>query len=656
MKWTCWGVALWLTVGVAHAGLPTEWKYLQKIEVTQPGLVKLSLPVETLGAARAGLEDLRIYDPAGAEVPYLLEKPTRPEKIVRQAKKFDVTLTGDATIINLETGLAQPIEGITLETAARQFIKAVRIEGSVNQQDWQSLAAGQPVFRQPYGGSQLHLQIPPGVWPFLRLTLDDRRSEPVTFAGAEIQAAAKPTPLEPLPVTITERREDDHQTRLTLNLGAAHLTPALLRIETGDPLFMRQITAAAPAVAENEISERPLASGTIYRVAVEGVKVSADLTLPLDRQVNSRELLLLIDNRDNPPLQITAIGGKRHPVYATFFCQHPGAYSLLIGNPQAPAPRYDLAALASSLREAPVSPATVTALAGNPSYQRPETLPEIQDLGTKLDLSEWKFRKLVQIKEPGVIKLDLDLETLAGAEAHLRDLRLVRDGKQQPYLLERTSSTDKFTPEVQPDPDPKHPSLSRWRLKLPYPRLPVTGLTCTTRTPLFKRDIRVYEQPQDQRGEPYHRLIARTTWVRRPPAAAKTLEIPFTQAPLTDRLILETDNGDNPPVELDNFQLSYRITRLLFKAPTSPETYLYYGNRDIGVPRYDITLMAPELLASEKAAATLGPEERLTKVGWGETLPMTRLGSILFWAALGLVVVVLLFVMARLLPKNPPAA
>ena len=82
-----------------------------------------------------------------------------------------------------------------------------------------------------------------------------------------------------------------------------------------------------------------------------------------------------------------------------------------------------------------MSSVAVTALAVNPSYQPTETLPEIQDLGTKLDLSEWKIRKPVRIKETGVIKLDLDLETLAGADTNLRDLRLVRDGKQQPYML-----------------------------------------------------------------------------------------------------------------------------------------------------------------------------------------------------------------------------
>ncbi len=655
MKWTCLGAALLLTVGVAHAELPTEWKYVQKIEVTKPGLVKLSLPIETLGAARAALEDLRIYDAAGAAVPYLLERPARSEKIVQKARKFETTLTGDATRINLETGLVQPIEGITLETAARRFIKAVRIEGSANKQDWQIIAAGQPVFRQAGGASELHLKIPPAVWPFLRLTVDDRRSEPVAFTGAEIQAAAPPEALEPLPVAISERRENNQRTRLALDLGAANLTLAAVQVETGAPLFMRQVTVAVPAVAENEISEQPLASGTIYRVAVEGVKVSADLTLAVNRQVNSRELLLLIDNQDNPPLQITAVVVQRRPVYVTFFCQETGAYSLLVGNPQCAAPRYDLASLASRLQGAPASPATVPPLAGNPSYRPSEALPEIQDLGTELDLSEWQCRKLVRIKESGVIKLDLDLETLAGADSKLRDLRLVRNGKQQPYILERTSISDKLMPEVQPAPDAKRPNLSRWHLQLPFRGLPITALTCAAKTLLFQRDVYLYEEPTDQRGEKYRRFLASGQWVRRPPAATKTLEIVLNQSPITDLLTLETDNGDNPPVELDDFQLSYRVTRLLFKAPTSPETFLYYGNKHIGFPRYDIALMATELLASAKAAATLGPEERLTKAGWGETLQMTRLGSIFFWTALALVVVVLLVVMARLLPKNPPA-
>jgi hypothetical protein len=654
MKWFCWVAALFLSLGVARAELPPDWQYLQQVEVTQPGLVKLNLPVDTLGAARSGLEDLRLYDPAGAEVPYLLERPIRPVTVVRRPQKFDLSLTPEATIINLETGLDRPIEGLTLQTGAGQFIKAVQIEGSANQQDWQIIAVGQPVFRQSYGASALRLKIPAAVWPYLRLTVDDRRSAPVTFTGVELQAATQPAPLEPLPVTLSERRENDRQTRLTLNLGAANLTLATVQIETSDLVFMRRATIAVPVVAENAISEQSLASGTIYRVAVEGVKASADLTVPVDRQVKSRELLVLIDNQDNPPLHISAVAVQRRPVYLTFFCPQAGTYRVLTGNSLCPAPSYDLASLASRLHETTVSPLILTALAANPSFRPREALPEIPDLGTALDLSQWKFRKPVQIKQAGVVKLDLDLETLAAADPNLRDLRLVREGKQQPYILERTSIRGKLTPEVQPVPDPRKPSLSRWRLQLPYKALPLTALTCTSKTALFQREIYLYEEPTNQRGETYRRGLAQGKWLRRPSAADKTLELILHQTPLTDLLTLETDNGDNPPVELTGFQLSYRITRLLFKAPGAPETFLFYGNRNIGFPEYDLALMAPELLAAEKTVATLGPEERLSKPGWGETFNLTRPGSLLFWAALALVVVLLLVVITRLLPKGPP--
>ena len=92
-----------------------------------------------------------------------------------------VTLAAESTVINFETGLAHPIDGVTLETVAPSFIKAVRVEGSADGVAWNRLADGQPVFRQPYGAVRLHVAFPAAAWPFLRLTVDDHRSEPVAF-------------------------------------------------------------------------------------------------------------------------------------------------------------------------------------------------------------------------------------------------------------------------------------------------------------------------------------------------------------------------------------------------------------------------------------------------------------------------------------------
>ena len=53
---------------------PNEWRNAQTLEVPAKGLVRVSVPTATLDAAQPGLEDLRIVDPTGNQVPYLIER------------------------------------------------------------------------------------------------------------------------------------------------------------------------------------------------------------------------------------------------------------------------------------------------------------------------------------------------------------------------------------------------------------------------------------------------------------------------------------------------------------------------------------------------------------------------------------------------------
>jgi hypothetical protein len=332
------------------ASLPADWHHEQRFDVSAAGLLKLSLPTATLDAARPGLEDLRLYDDAGREVPYLIERPKPAGKVIRDAKSFQVVVNASTTVLTFETGLTQPLDGVTLDTPASAFLKAVHIEGSADGQGWQTLARGQPIFRQPDGASQLHLAIPVGTWPWLRLTVDDQRSQPIPFTGARVHAAVvEPVPTEAVPVTIVARDENPGQTRLTVSLSAANLDVASVGIETTEPLFTRQVTLAAPQVEEGTIRERPMAHGVIYRVAVEGQPESSLLAVPLEALVRSRELLVLIENKDSPPLPITTVKVERRPVYLVFLARSAGPYHLLTGNSRCAAPRYDLAALGSNL-------------------------------------------------------------------------------------------------------------------------------------------------------------------------------------------------------------------------------------------------------------------------------------------------------------------
>src|SRR5262249_39813014 len=153
------------------ATLPTDWQHEQSFEVPAPGLVKLSLPVETLDAARPGLEDLRLYDDAGNEVPYLIEHPAPAPRIVRNAKSFQTSLNPQNTVVTLETGITNPIDTVALETPANNFIKSVSVEGSVDGRNWRSIAQAKPIFRQPNGMSELLIEIPPTAIAWLRLAV-----------------------------------------------------------------------------------------------------------------------------------------------------------------------------------------------------------------------------------------------------------------------------------------------------------------------------------------------------------------------------------------------------------------------------------------------------------------------------------------------------
>ena len=634
------------------ANLPPDWSKEQPFTLPNTGLVKLALPVETLNSARPGLEDLRLYDDAGNEVPYLIEHPAPVAKKFQDAKSFQVRLNANTTVINLETGAANPIDGVGLQTSSPDFIKAVDIEGSINGTDWQILARGQPVFRQTYGASQLHLSFPPGAWTWLRLTVDDRRSPPVPFTGAFVHTATdQPAPTESIPVAITERDENPGETRLALNLGAANLDIASLRIETTEPLFMRPVALAVPQISDNTIREQSIGHGTIYRVAIEGQTPSENLTVPLDSPVPSHELLVFIKNGDSPPLKISSVQVARHPVYLIFLAREPGPYHLLTGNAHCPAPRYDLAALGMNLQSMTAANVTLPSPVDNRDFHAAEILPGIGENGAPLDVSAWKCRKAVKISNPGVQQVDLDLDLMAHTVSGFADLRLLHGSNQVPYIIEHTSINRPLATMVIATNDPAKPEVSRWIIKLPQSNLPLTRLTCTTPTTLFKRSLSLYELLNNEQGDKYRHDLGQANWTRTPEHPARELTLAFDSPPQSDTLYLETANGDNPPVELNAFQVFYPVTRILFKTQSSSGLVLYYGNSQASSPDYDLSLVAGQLLSAKKNNATLSPEESLKQSSWHENA-MTRQGNLLFWGALALVVIVLLAIISRLLPKS----
>ena len=131
---------------------------------------------------------------------------------------------------------------------------------------------------------------------------------------------------------------------------------------------------------------------------------------------------------------------------------------------------------------------------------------------------------------------------------------------------------------------------------------------------------------------------------------AGQLAVSFAAPPKTDTGLIETDNGDNSPLELHGFRGYYPVTRIIFASSKSQSIALYYGNEEAAAPRYDAKLIAAQLLRSERTPAALGSQEILKSERVTETL--TGSARYIFWGVLGIVVIALLVLISRLLPKT----
>ena len=635
--------------GAVYALTPNQWRFRQTIEVPASGLVQVNLPAETVNIARPDLSDLRIFDANEKEVPFLIDQPVpRAESTVRP-KDFHAEIISTETRLLIATGTDLTIAGITLETpAGASFIKSVRVEGSSDQKNWRTLTSGDPVFSMSNGAAKPRVQFPEGKWQFLRVVLDDSRTLPVAWTGARLIIAGSPAPTEPVSATIKSRDENPGMTRLGLDLGAANLQIASVRIGASEPVFTRTVTVAAPELSEEKLHEQTLSSGVLYRVDLNG-KIEARLDVPIEKQIYGRELVLLIDNGDSPPLLISEVRADRRMTRLLFFAPAAGSYSLLSGNSQCDPPRYDLSQLGDQLRRAVATEGRVSRPVLNPGYDAAANLPQGFITGAKIEIAPWKFRKPVQVAKAGAQQLELDPDVLARAMPDLGDLRVVSENVQLPYLIERTSISRTVNLTATHANDRERPTISRWQLKLPQAGIPITRITCISDSPLFERTFRIWEELTDERGNKYPGELAQPTWRRVPNQPARQLAASFERPPRSDTILIETENGDNPPIELHEFRGYYPATRVIFASPGSQPIALYYGNDEAATPRYDAKLIAAPLLRSDRMAAGLGPQEILKSEQVTETLRGSA--RYIFWGVLGIVVAALLVLISRLLPK-----
>ena len=634
------------------------WKWEQPFEVSAAGVVRLDVPPATLDVALPSLADLRVLSPDGVDTPRLVDNPAPVTPDQREAEGTEIRLIESgpnveaATQLEFSTGTELPVEAVTLRSPARDFIKSATIEGTADGDNWQQIVSREVVFRQPGGTERMTIPLPAKPWKMLRVTLSDARTRPIPLTGAGIALAVRNAVASvPGEIRILENTSSGASSSLLLDLGAANLHLKEIRLNVGDPVFSRRCLLALSGGVQGAPPPPAIGGGMIYRIVGDGDASAGLPTIPINRRVSTRQLRLTIENGDSPPLTVNGASASVFPTTLEFHAAKPGAWTLLAGNPRAPEPIYDLAPLREAMARAPGQSVKPGELRARAVYQPPVALPGVEPAGAEIDLSDWTRRSEVKIPGTGVVAIEVKAAQLAASRTDCADFRLIQNGRQIPYLIE-PKKVERRLPCVIQDrgTDPKRRTVSCWDFTQPIAGLPADRLVLSSPMRVFTRTILLEVRKIDTRNPMDTGWTASGIWTRTPGNEADfPLDLRGNRLPGNWRM--ETDNGDNPPIEIASAEVVYHAPVVVAKLVSADPLFLYYGNPFASAPEYDLSLVRAELSAATKQQAELQGDESFReekpRPAW---MPAT--GSPWLWGTLALVVVVLLGVVAKLLPKT----
>jgi hypothetical protein len=424
-----------------------------------------------------------------------------------------------------------------------------------------------------------------------------------------------------------------------------------MTLEVGPGHVYRQASVTEARFDRTQAAPMLLGRGMLARIERDGVTAAA-LRVPIAAP-REAELELIVEDGSNPPLDLRDVRVECAELPWIYFENPGGPLTAHYGNPTLSAPVYDLEAVRAQISLAK----TPEARWGEPREN--ETMPPpasaMPDTGAAIDTATFSHRRTLSAERRGLSVLTLDAPALAhsrGPAAQFADVRISdSNGAQVPYLLERrdeplvapltlspvTASAARLRPE------PGH-SRSVYAVSLPYPGLPSPRLVLETSNRVFQRQIAVVrERPADRRHrDPWVETLAAASWQH----ASQDVPAPALMLPLPSQiepdLLVVVDEGDNRPLEISRAQLLLPMWRLRFFASPGPLSLLY-GESNLQPPRYDLALLAAQLMGAPAQSVQAAPE------GSGPaSAPETFVTPRTFWVTLAMAVVVLLAVIAKL--------
>ncbi len=388
LLWTAAGAfsaALWAASPAEIARTPeplSGWPYFKEVPIpgASIGLLDFRLDRDMLDHADEGGTDVRLYDAAGKEIPYVL-RVRRP--IVTQepftAREFNRGESEGVSQVSYDLGEApQEHNEVEVPTAGSNFRRLAEVEASPDGARWLTLASNAILFRFGAGGRTVEQQTvayPVSRYRYLRIRVSRDpqvdRSAPEVGSVRIRRTVHQSGEMVSFPGGLQGREPDRENGRPAsvwrLDLGGRIPFEEVV-IATNERSFSRPFRLDS---ADDPASPAAIASGELSRRDDQPAEVAFDFP-----ERHARRLKLTVTDDRNPPLSIITFTVKSAARQVIFEAASAGSGPVRVyyGNPRAGAPHYDLAARLPADPEPPPIRLTLQEQRENPIYS-PEAKP-----------------------------------------------------------------------------------------------------------------------------------------------------------------------------------------------------------------------------------------------------------------------------------------
>ena len=353
---------LLLCAGRARALEPAQFKQVRPIQgVTAPGLYRFEIDPALY---RAGLANLRIAGPDGAEAPWFIRELPIPRPAVRHPVTMVDPLVLPGGVARAVFDLGQPglkHSEVRLAIRGDDFLRRVRIEISMDERKFDRLTEDARIYAVG-GARNTTVDYPVSDARYLRVTVLGGLGDQLRITGGEVSYAvpdSRPV-LRRLPAAMSAAAIDagPHEQLLELDLRQPGVPVERFGFEIGTQAFERR--------ASLDSSDAPpywtqTGSGLLYRAGAQ-----SELFLNAG-QSTRRWFRLQVHNGDDAPLAITSAFADYRAEELIFRATAAGPHQLYAES-KLDAPSYDLAAVVARGGAGAISEATLGHFETNPTY------------------------------------------------------------------------------------------------------------------------------------------------------------------------------------------------------------------------------------------------------------------------------------------------